>query len=268
VARDGRFAQPPLAGARPWSLRSAFSALLQHQRAEQQPLGKLLGEAVASSITKLINIGGFIILFAVIIRLLTDAGAISHIAAAMGTILVPLGFAPDILTALASGFFEMTIGNKMASEATASELQQLIAVGMILGWSGLSIHAQVASMIAQTDMRMNLFIITRITHAMLAACLTWLFYKPVRTTLTPVTAPVFTWSSYNAWTFSLYCLLAMVIILVSLIHLAVIYRLITLLFTRRDRRTKFYIQQSLLILCIKVSYSLGTPFSSYLFSWT
>ncbi len=214
-----------LADARHWSVRSAFSALIQHQQAEQHPLGKLLGEAVASSIIKLINIGGFIILFAVIIRLLTEAGATSYIASAIGTILVPLGFAPDILTALASGFFEMTTGTKMVSEAAASELQQLMAVGMILGWSGLSIHAQVASMIAQTDLRMGLFIATRLIHALLAACLTWLFYKPVSTVdglLTlPVIAPVFT---YHNWTFSLYSLLAMITILLLLIFLSIVFR--------------------------------------------
>ncbi len=234
--------QPPLAGSQSWSIGNAFIALLQHQRAEKQPLGKLLGEAVASSITKLTNIGGFIILFAVIIRLLTEAGAIGHIASAIGTILVPLGFAPDILTALASGFFEMTTGTKMASEAAASELQQLMAVGMILGWSGLSIHAQVASMIAQTDLRMGLFFATRLTHAILAACLTWLFYKPVSTAglLTlPVTAPALTWSNYHTCTFTLYSLLAMITILILLTLLSIIYKFFTLLFTQRDRRIKF-----------------------------
>jgi len=225
------------AGTQSWSIRSAISALLQHQRTERQTLGKLLGEAVSLSITKLINIGGFIILFAVIIRLLTEFGVIGQIAAIMGTLLAPLGFAPDILTALANGFFEMTIGNKMASEAGANELQQLMAVGMILGWSGLSIHAQVASMIAQTDLRINLFLISRITHAMLAACLTWLFYKPVSSVLTtPVIAPVVTWSNYSTWLFSLYCLLAMAILLFLLLLLAISYRFLFVLFKQRDHR--------------------------------
>jgi len=225
------------AGTQSWSIRSAISALLQHQRTERQTLGKLLGEAVSLSITKLINIGGFIILFAVIIRLLTEFGVIGQIAAIMGTLLAPLGFAPDILTALANGFFEMTIGNKMASEAGANELQQLMAVGMILGWSGLSIHAQVASMIAQTDLRINLFLISRIIHAMLAACLTWLFYKPVSSVLTtPVIAPVVTWSNYSTWLFSLYCLLAMAILLFLLLLLAISYRFLFVLFKQRDHR--------------------------------
>ncbi|AGL02207.1 sporulation integral membrane protein YlbJ [Desulfoscipio gibsoniae] len=224
----------PATSTRSWSVRSAFRALLQHQRQEKLPLGKLLGEAVTSSITKLINIGGFIILFAVIIRLLNEAGIIGQIAAAMGILLVPLGFAPDILTALASGFFEMTIGTKIASEAAATELQQLIAVGMILGWSGLSIHAQVASMIAHTDLRMRLFFATRVTHALLAACLTWLIYKPVSMgspSALPVAAPLSA-CSYPVLIVTAYSILAMVATLILLILLAVIFRFFFVIFSQ------------------------------------
>ncbi|TYO97405.1 sporulation integral membrane protein YlbJ [Desulfallas thermosapovorans] len=219
----------------PWSVRGAFRAMLQHQRNEREPLGKLLGEAVTSSITKLINIGGFIILFAVIIRILNEAGVINKIAAIMGVLLVPLGFAPDILNALASGFFEMTIGTKMASEAAATELQQLMAVGMILGWSGLSIHAQVASMIAQTDLRMGLFLTVRIAHAFLAACFTWLLYKPV-STANPLTMPVtahLSSCSYPALTVTVYSILSMVVMLMLLILLAVFYRIVLFIFINK-----------------------------------
>lgn len=172
-----------------WSIKQALRTLLQVPPQGRQPLGQLLGEAVSSSITKLLNIGGFIILFAVIIRLLHHIGVIDGLAWLLGLFLIPLGFSPEVLPALASGVFEMTIGTKLASETAASELQRLMAVALILGWSGLSIHAQVASMIAKTDIRMRLFFFSRIAHATLAGFFTWLFYTPQPTTpqgLTPV----------------------------------------------------------------------------------
>lgn len=178
--------------AHTWSIKQAFKALLRQPQG-RQPLGQLLGEAVTSSINKLLNIGGFIILFAVIIRLLNHVGIIDFLATTLGHFLIPLGLSPDVLSALASGIFEMTIGTKLASEASASELQRLITVAMILGWSGLSIHAQVASMIAKTDIRMNLFVFTRIAHAALAAFFTVVFYHPdkIYTNLTlPALGPV------------------------------------------------------------------------------
>jgi sporulation integral membrane protein YlbJ len=208
-----------------WSLKQAFHALLEHQRRESPALGKLLGEAVSSSVNKLINIGGFIILFAVIIRLFNEAGIIDLIASGIGLLLVPLGFSPEILNALASGFFEMTIGTKIASEAATTQLQSLMAVGMILGWSGLSIHAQVASMIAGTDISMKPFIFSRIAHALLAACFTWLFYRPATVSgaaALPVVAPLI--NSCNCSTpaviavyLSVMVLLLLMLVLISLI---------------------------------------------------
>lgn len=211
-----------------WSLGTAVRALMDKLNRNRQPLGQLLGESVSSSVTKLLNIGGFIILFSVIIQLLTHAGVIIFIAKILGFILIPLGFAPEILTALASGCLEMTIGTKLAAEAPASELQRVMAVALILGWSGLSIHAQVASMIAKTDIRMGVFIITRLAHAFLASFLTWCLYKPPGDipTVLPALAPVVDIFSHSAPVTVLYSLGTMVGALLALILLALLVRTI------------------------------------------
>nr|WP_048818034.1 sporulation integral membrane protein YlbJ [Desulforamulus hydrothermalis] len=201
------------------SLRQALRALLQENRQARLPLGQLLGEAVTSAVTKLLHIGGFIILFAVIIKLLHHAGVINRLAAWLGLVFIPLGFSPEILPALASGLFEMTIGTRLASQAGAPELQRLMAVAVILGWSGLSIHAQVASMIAQTDIKMGLFVITRLLHGALAAFFTFLFYHPAASSgapVWPVLAPVFVWSPVFLLTFSFLSMLAGIILLIVL----------------------------------------------------
>lgn len=152
----------------------AFHKMLQVQRLENRPPGKIIGDAVSKSVTNLLNIGGFIILFAVIIKLLGTAGIIDTIAVILGYILLPLGFSPDILPALGSGLFEMTIGSKLASEAAAPLIQQVVAVGMILAWSGISVHAQAASMIADTDIRMTPFVISRLCHTCIAGLYTYI----------------------------------------------------------------------------------------------
>jgi sporulation integral membrane protein YlbJ len=154
-------------------VKYAFRRMLEVQRRENRPVGKIMGNAVRNAVGNLLNIGGFIILFAVIIRLLGAAGFIGALARFLGVILVPLGFSPEILPAMGSGIFEMTIGSKLASEAAAPLLQQVVAVGMILAWSGLSVHAQAASMIAETDIRMFPFIVSRIVHTGLAGIYTY-----------------------------------------------------------------------------------------------
>lgn len=202
-------------------LKRAVRVLIDHVRHEKRPLGKLVGDAVTSSIGKLLNIGGFIILFAVIIRLLTEAGFINWLAAVFGLVLIPLGFDPQILTALASGFFEMTIGTKLASEAAAPEVQRLMAVALILGWSGLSVHAQVASMIAEANLRMKIFVVTRVAHGLLAALFTWLLYQPEKaagTIALPVISPLIDspHSTFSIVTYSLGFMICAILFLLCL----------------------------------------------------
>lgn len=152
----------------------ALQRMLQVQRMENRPPGKIIGDAVSKSVANLLNIGGFIILFAVIIKMLGAAGIIDTIAGLLGFILLPLGFSPDILPALGSGLFEMTIGSKLASEAAVPLTQQVVAVGMILAWSGISVHAQAASMVADTDIRMLPFVLSRVCHTCLAGIYTFI----------------------------------------------------------------------------------------------
>ncbi|MCL6634979.1 MAG: sporulation integral membrane protein YlbJ, partial [Peptococcaceae bacterium] len=168
-----RFPAPPAGNGNPVLL--ALRRMLEVQRQDGRPPGKIMGDAVRSAVTNLLNIGGFIILFAVIIRLLTAAGFIDALAGVLGVFLLPLGFSPEILPALGSGLFEMTIGAKMASEAAAPLIQQVVAVGMILAWSGLSVQAQAAAMVAGTDIRMAPFIVSRLIHAGLAGLYTYIF---------------------------------------------------------------------------------------------
>lgn len=227
---DREYIKPPANGD--FLLKRACQVLIQHVRQEQRALGKLVGDAVTSSIAKLLNIGGFIILFAVIIKLLTQVGFIKWLAAVFGMVLVPLGFNPEILTALASGFFEMTIGTKLASEAAAPELQRLMAVALILGWSGLSVHAQAASMIAETNIRMGIFIITRVAHGLLAALFTWLLYQPEKVTsmlALPALSLAGSYSPHSTLTIIAGSFGIMVSAIILLFLLAVLLQLCTLL---------------------------------------
>ncbi len=174
-------------------IKKAWREMSRVQQQENRPLGKIISEAVSSAVNNLLSIGGFIIFFAVVIKLLTDTDWISFFARAMGFFLLPLGFEPAVLPAIASGLFEVTIGTKMASETIAPLSQQLMAVAMILAWSGFSIHAQAASMIAKTDLRLAPYVFGRLAHAFLAAFYTYLLFGPlhalIKSFVQPVTAP-------------------------------------------------------------------------------
>jgi len=159
-------------------LRRSIQVMLAVQQDNQKPLGQLLGEAIKKSVVTLSSIGGFIILFSVVMEVLLQLGIIPLVSHFLGQLLVFFGMDSQLSLSLSAGLFEVTLGAKIASEINVPLYQQLIAVSMVMGWSGLSVHAQVASIIADTDLRFWPFVISRIGHGILATLFITLFWGP------------------------------------------------------------------------------------------
>lgn len=162
------------------SIKTAFSELHQARIKDKRPIGELLGDAVMSSIQTLLMIGGFIILFSVINKLLYHLHIASFVAKGIDLILILLQFPIELSVPFFSGLFEMTIGSQLVSRVQESTLmQQAIIVSFLLAFGGLSIHAQVASILAKTDIRFKPFFIARILQGTFAALYTFLFWNPL-----------------------------------------------------------------------------------------
>lgn len=207
----------------------AFRELTQCHAKDNRPIGQILGDAINNSVAVLLKIGGFMILFAVIIRLLNRLGFIDFLASVFAQIFFPLHLDQEIFSAIASGMFEITLGIKLASETSSTLFQQLFATAIMLGWSGLSIHAQVASLIADTDIRLYPYIITRFAHASLAALYTYIFwYHQKHPVLEWVCAPVLAQAdklTTSPWAYILFNLKMFLIILLALITMGIIVNL-------------------------------------------
>jgi len=119
------------------------------------------------------------------------------------------------------------MGTKLASESGAPLLQQLVAVGIILAWSGLSVIAQVASMIAHTDLRLGPFIVSRIFHALLAGLYTVFFYHLLEPRL--IVSSVFTWNIHTGWATTLIFIKNNILLFFSLLLFLIILSLLLLL---------------------------------------
>ena len=157
--------------------KNAYSELRKAHNKQNKPLGKLLSDAIKNSINTLLVIGGFIILFSAIIELLHLYGFLDYIAFLVNFTFSFVSF--ELSKAIASGIIEMTIGSKIVSE-TATNLQlKAAAISFILGWAGISLHAQVLAVINDTDIRFLPFILTRILHGPLAALISLTLFHPV-----------------------------------------------------------------------------------------
>lgn len=178
-----------------FSIKEAFQRMHETRIRDKRPFGKLLGDAVTSSVQTLLMIGGFIILFSVINRLLS----LMHITDLMNTFvqwlfaffLIPKSLGIPFI----SGLFEMTIGSQLISEVTNVKLlQQAVVVSFLLAFGGFSIQAQVGSILSQSDIRFVPFFIGRLMQGFFAALITILIWEPIyeeRLQTTPSALPAF-----------------------------------------------------------------------------
>jgi sporulation integral membrane protein YlbJ len=161
------------------SIRKAFRVLHQTRLRNEQAIGKMLGDAVRSSIQTLLMIGGFIILFSVLNKLLYMIHITDQISNIFQYILSIFALPKELSIPFISGLFEITLGSQMTSQTdSANLLQKTIITSFILAFSGFSVQAQVASILAETDIRFQPFFIARIFHGIFAAVFTYVFWKP------------------------------------------------------------------------------------------
>jgi sporulation integral membrane protein YlbJ len=167
-------------------MRRAIRALFKARREDGRPIGRLMGDAVKESMSTLLMIGGFIMLFSVIVKMLTVFGFFGMLTPIVGGILGLFRIDPHLIHAVFYGIFEIDLGTMAASKAAAPLVDKIIIASWIIAWSGLSVHGQVASVIHDTDIRMSPYLAARLLHGLFAAGYTWFLLGP----LAPVFAPL------------------------------------------------------------------------------
>jgi len=190
--------------------KRAFSELMRAREQDGRPLGKLLGDAVSESMRTLFMICGFIMFFAVLVKILSLTGVVSVLAVPLHGVFAMLGLDASLVTPFIAGLFEIDIGAAAAASTYAPLVEQLIVVSFIIGWSGFAVHAQVASVLGGTDIRMKPYFFARFLHGLIAAGLTLVFYnmgwamaaQTVMANITPMWAAVAD-PTLQHWTLSL-----------------------------------------------------------------
>ncbi|MDI7246354.1 MAG: sporulation integral membrane protein YlbJ [Bacillota bacterium] len=172
-------------------LARALAELYRARQADGRSFGQLFGDSVKDSVNSMLLIGGFIMMFSVIIRVLTVAGVTRLLSAPIAFALSPLGLDPTLVPAFVSGFFEITLGSELASKAAAPLLHRIMAANAIIAWSGLSVFAQVTTMCSGTDIRMTPYVVSRVVQAAISAAITLLMMGPAGQSLARMVVPAF-----------------------------------------------------------------------------
>ncbi|MBU8638441.1 sporulation integral membrane protein YlbJ [Bacillus pumilus] len=159
--------------------QEAFSALHTARLAEKRPLGQILSDAVMSSVQTLFMIGGFIILFSVFSKMLSVVHVTDLLSVGIGYMLQTMHLPPELDLAMIAGLFEITLGSQLTGSQEVTLLAKTVVVSFILGFSGFSVQAQVAGILAATDIRFKPFFFARLLHGIYAAIFAFLLFKPL-----------------------------------------------------------------------------------------
>jgi sporulation integral membrane protein YlbJ len=158
-------------------------------------IGTILSEAVKNGINNILAIGGFILLFSVITRMLALWGIMGLLAKFIQLLLFFLDISWQGAYGAAMGFFEMTIGTKTIAAADTNLSSQLAAVSIVLAFSGLSVIAQIMSIFAGTPARLSFYLSSRLLQMIFSCVITLLGYKYWLSS--HVTLPVLTIEPYK-----------------------------------------------------------------------
>lgn len=123
---------------------------------------KILADSIRNSINSILAIGCYIIIFSVI----NEVFSALHIYDGTALMLRPLGLARKTCEAISMGIFEIT--NACSTAAGVSSDEALPAAAALIGWGGLSVHAQSLEFLNGTDLDSRFYFTGKLLTAILS----------------------------------------------------------------------------------------------------
>lgn len=141
-------------------------------------LGGIIGNSISSSINTILLIGGFVVLFSVIISILQTSQLLYFLADLLQPLFDLLHIPSSFTTGFISGILELTNGLNIICNIPSKKLSiNIIVASFLLGLGGISILLQVWSTIAKTDLSIKPYILGKLLHACFSAFYTFIFLQ-------------------------------------------------------------------------------------------
>ncbi|MUT68035.1 sporulation integral membrane protein YlbJ [Paenibacillus sp. NEAU-GSW1] len=157
-------------------LSVALKAMHDARLLDGRELGRLLQDAIQSALRLMLVIGGLVVFFSVVIEMLNRIGIVEGLSDVLRLLFQWFGLPAGLTDAIIFGLFEVTLGAKAAGNADAHLMHQAAIAAWVLSWGGLSVHAQVVSLISRTDMRYAPLLFARFAHGLIAIALVYLLW--------------------------------------------------------------------------------------------
>lgn len=214
-------------------LLRAFNSMHDARLRDGRSLGEMLLHGVKSALQLNMVVGGLVVFFSVVMEVMTSAHIMNFLYIGINAILNLFGLPPTLSQAVANGFFEVTLGAKAAGGAGEQIplLYKTAIAAWVLSWAGLSVHAQIVSLLQHTNLRYWPFITARFVHGLLASSAVFVLWQPMESSRSAwavfvpevnVTAPLAAW-----WRLTLpWGTTVLSVVLVSLVATALFYSLV------------------------------------------
>jgi sporulation integral membrane protein YlbJ len=148
---------------------------LEKVKSKSKPISEILTTAIINSFYTGVIIGGYIILFSVVISLLNKIEFFKIISFLLSNALfIPIHIA-NLIGHFLEASLEISNGTKIISDLSIQIDQKLILLSFIVAFSGLSIIGQVASLISKSKISLNIYILSKLTHGIISSILCYLF---------------------------------------------------------------------------------------------
>lgn len=138
-----------------WIWKRAFVSMHHARLSDGRSIGTLLSQSILQSLNLIFVVGGLVVFFSVVLEVLTEAKVMNAMYLLIDSLLRFTGLPSQLSQAVMNGLFEVTIGAKAAGNAPAElALSSKVAIGaFILSWGGMSVHAQIVSLLSHTNLR-------------------------------------------------------------------------------------------------------------------
>lgn len=135
-------------------------------------IGEILGNAIKKSISTILLIGGFIVIFSVVLSILETSGILTIFAEFLSNFGIP----EEVSLSTISGIIELTNGINLTANLSSSYYTlSILLISFLLGFGGFSVLLQVYSIIAKEGISIKPYFYGKLLQGFFSVIFTFIF---------------------------------------------------------------------------------------------
>lgn len=156
--------------------KESLKAAIKTQNYGSNSFSKLFTDSIVGSVQTILTIGGFIIIFNVLLELIDILLLPILIATFLSTLLLQVNIIIDeeIIRGVFYGIIEITNGTSYLSNN--NNIFSVLATVFVISFGGLSIHSQSISFISKTDINIKIYLFGKFLHGLISIGIGMAFY--------------------------------------------------------------------------------------------